>query len=334
MPFTTVSAMNLSNSAFAPLHISTGNIPERDRVAIWREVIGRKIVRVDIEPLEDHPFHVDASLFALPGLGLMSAAMSEFRLERSRELVADGNNEFRLVVNISGAETVVQNGKEVTLGVGDAVLVSMAETGGIVRSSPGQRVGFNIPYNTLAPLISDVEAARMRRIGCETPALRLLMSYIGVLQNEGAVATPELRRLVVSHINDLVALAVGATRDAEVIARCYGLRAAQLHAIMRDITENIGRSELSIDAIARRHQLGTRYIQRMFEADGTTFSEFVMGQRLSRALRMLADPRLADQRIADIAEVCGFSDPSYFDRRFRRIYGVTPSDIRARRQKM
>ena len=322
--------MTSATSRFAPVRFSTADIPERDRVAVWREVIGRKIVRVDIEPLRDRPFHVDASLHVLPGLGIMSAGMSEFRLARTPELVADGNADLRLAVNISGAETVVQRGREVALGAGDAILVSMAETGSIVRPAPGQRFGFNIPFNVLAPLVSNVEAAGMRRIPRETPALRLLMSYVGVLRDEDALATPELRRLVVSHIHDLLALVIGATRDAEAVAQGRGARAARLRAIMVDIGENLGRGDLSIDVIARRHRLGTRYIQRLFETDGTTFSEFVIGQRLSRSRRMLSDPRLANRTIGDIADACGFSDPSYFGRRFRQFFGVTPSDIRAR----
>ena len=244
-------------SNFAPVRFSTADIPERDRVAVWREVIGRKIVRVDIEPLRDRPFHVDASLRVLPGLGIMSARMSAFRLARTPELVADGNADLRLAVNISGAETVVQRGREVTLGAGDAILVSMAETGSIVRPAPGRRFGFNIPRSVLAPLVTNVEAARMRWIPRETPALRLLMGYVGVLQDEDALATPELRRLVVSHIHDLAALVIGATRDAEAVAQGRGARAARLRAIMVDIAENLGRSDLSIDVVARRHQLGT-----------------------------------------------------------------------------
>jgi AraC-like DNA-binding protein len=313
----------------APVRFSTADIPERDRVAVWREVIGRKVVRVDIEPLHDRPFHVDARLYGLPGVGIMSAQMSEFRLARSPALVADGNDDLRLAVNTSGAETVVQRGRELALGAGDAILVSMAETGSILRSSPGQRFGFNIPLNVLAPLVTDVEDAAVRLIPRDTPALRLLMSYVGVLRDEAAMATPELRRLVAAHIHDLVALALGATRDAEAVAQGRGARAARLRAIRLDIAENLGRGDFSIDLVARRHRLGTRYIQRLFETDGTTFSEFVIGQRLSRSHRMLSNPRLANRTIGDIAGACGFSDPSYFGRCFRRFYGVTPSDVRA-----
>ena len=320
--------MTSAINAFAPVRFSTADFPERDRVAAWREVVGRKIVRVDIGPLQDRPFFVDASLHGLPGLGVMSAKMSEFRLARPADLLADGNDDLRLTVNVSGAETVVQRGREVVLGAGDATLVSMAETGTIVRSAPGERHGFNIALKALAPLVTKVEDAVACRIPRQTPALRLLMSYIDVVRDDDALATPELR-LVATHIQDLVALAIGATREAEAVALERGALAARLLAIKADIAENVGRGDLSVTVLARRHGLGTRYVQRLFETDGTTFSDFLVGQRLSRAHRMLSDPRLAHRTIGDIADACGFFDPSYFGRRFRQFYGVTASDVRA-----
>jgi AraC-like DNA-binding protein len=71
-----------------------------------------------------------------------------------------------------------------------------------------------------------------------------------------------------------------------------------------------------------------RYVQRLFEAAGTTFSEFLIGQRLARAYRLLRDPGYSRAAISTIAYDVGFGDLSYFNRRFRRLYGFTPRDVR------
>ena len=70
------------------------------------------------------------------------------------------------------------------------------------------------------------------------------------------------------------------------------------------------------------------YIRKLFEGDGTSFSQFVLGRRLMRAHRMLTDRRWADRSIAWIAFEVGFGDLSYFNRTFKRFYGNTPSDVR------
>jgi AraC-like DNA-binding protein len=53
------------------------------------------------------------------------------------------------------------------------------------------------------------------------------------------------------------------------------------------------------------------------ESDGTSFSEYVLNQRLENAHRMLSDERFAGRSISQIADI-GFGDLSYFNRTFRR----------------
>jgi AraC-like DNA-binding protein len=60
-----------------------------------------------------------------------------------------------------------------------------------------------------------------------------------------------------------------------------------------------------------------------------TFSEYVVGHRLARAHRMLNDPRHSKHTISAIALMVGFGDLSYFNRTFRRRFGMSPSDVRA-----
>jgi AraC family transcriptional regulator len=47
--------------------------------------------------------------------------------------------------------------------------------------------------------------------------------------------------------------------------------------------------------------------------------------RITNALRQL---RETDLTIAEIAAKCGFSDQSYFDRRFRQAFGKSPREWR------
>ena len=71
-----------------------------------------------------------------------------------------------------------------------------------------------------------------------------------------------------------------------------------------------------------------RYLQRLFESDGGTFSAFLLAQRLASAHRMLTQPKFARCSVSVIAYDAGFGDLSYFNRCFRQRYGATPRDIR------
>jgi transcriptional regulator GlxA family with amidase domain len=121
---------------------------------------------------------------------------------------------------------------------------------------------------------------------------------------------------------------MGATRDATEIAKNRGLAAARLREIKSDIAANLSRDLLSVMDIALRQRVTPRYVQLLFENEGTTFSEYVRNARLNRAYRMLMDPLLADRSISAIAFDTGFNDLSYFNKAFRRRFGGTPSDVR------
>ena len=58
-------------------------------------------------------------------------------------------------------------------------------------------------------------------------------------------------------------------------------------------------------------------------------SRYVLGQRLTQVHRMLVDPHQAHRAISTIAYDVGFGDMSTFNREFRRLFGATPSDVRA-----
>jgi AraC-like DNA-binding protein len=108
-----------------------------------------------------------------------------------------------------------------------------------------------------------------------------------------------------------------------------GLKAARLHAIKEDILAHLGESGLSVAAIAARHGIGPRYVRRLFEQEGITFSEFLLSARLERAHLMLTGPQFGHRTVASIAYSAGFADLSYFNRAFRKRYGLTPSEARA-----
>jgi uncharacterized membrane protein YkvA (DUF1232 family)/AraC-like DNA-binding protein len=122
-------------------------------------------------------------------------------------------------------------------------------------------------------------------------------------------------------------MALGASHNGAAIANCREMGAARLKAIKADILENLG-DELTVTAVALRQGITPRYIQMLFEIEGATFSEYVLGQRLIRAYGMISDPRFAGLNITTVAFASGFGDLSYFNRTFRRRFGTTPSELR------
>src|SRR5439155_12305429 len=116
---------------------------------------------------------------------------------------------------------------------------------------------------------------------------------------------PGIGRLTVAHVYDLVALAIGATRDAAELASSRGLRAARLRAAKADIAANLGSRDLSVTTVAKRQGITPRYLHMLFEAEGTSFSQFVLKQRLALVHNMLADWRFDHLTITAVAYAAG-----------------------------
>jgi transcriptional regulator GlxA family with amidase domain len=154
------------------------------------------------------------------------------------------------------------------------------------------------------------------------------LSYARFLASEKTLSNPELAWMAATHLRDLFALVVGASRDAGFVAEGRGLRAARLQAIKRLVTDRLGDGGLSVGAVAARHRVSPRYVQRLFEGEGTTFTEYVLEQRLARVRAMLDDPRYAGWTVTAIALAAGFGDLSHFNRCFRRCYGASPTELR------
>ena len=167
----------------------------------------------------------------------------------------------------------------------------------------------------------------MRPVPGNCGALKLMEDYANWLLHVGDV-DQQLLNLSVRHIQDLLALAIGPAADFAETARARGLRAARLKLAKSWIAANSHRQDLSVATLATHLNVTPRYVQRLFEADGTTFSEFLLLQRLARAHRLLCEPSASTAAISTIAYDVGFGDLSYFNRRFRRHYGVTPREVR------
>jgi AraC-like DNA-binding protein len=307
---------------------STDDIPEADRVAIFREIVSRQMLRHDMVPSGDHPFHVHGIARPLPGGVFAVWSMgSPHVIRRTREFLSDGDDSllFQWTNSVRSAEHL---GPEVALGPGDAILFSCSEPRTIGLPTPFETVTLKVPRKALGPLLSGPDACLGRPVSSDSAALRLLLRYLEGLRQESSAVTTELQELAVAHVCDLLAIVFGATRDAAEIAKKRGVRAARLLAVKADIDRNLAHGCLSSSDVAARHGMTPRSLQMLFEEEGTTFTEFLRERRLRRAHRMLISRRFNGDRIVDIAFACGFGDVSYFNRQFRAHYGATPSDVR------
>jgi AraC-like DNA-binding protein len=309
--------------------ISTQDFPDNKRLAMWREVYGRGVTQVDIEPIGDAPFHADAAFSLLPGVSIVAGSRSPAHYSVTPELAGRGRDIIAVSMLRRGVASATQFGKDVIKGVGSASVLTPDDPSTSTLHTDGSFITLALNRPAILARVPDLSAAFGQPIPSENAALRLLIRYLDVLLPGNELESPDIAHSVSAHIIDLAALALGARGDSAEIARQRGARAARMSAMRADIMGQLGNSDLSTDMMALRHGISPRYLRRLFEQDGSSFSAFVLVERLAKAHLMLMDRRYLHLNIAQIIHESGFGDISYFNRAFRRRYNATPSDIRA-----
>jgi AraC-like DNA-binding protein len=318
--------MPVDDAGFAPTRFSTDAFSEAQRLPRWREEFGRALVGVDIEPLyPERPFQAEAVMRALPGVRVALSNSSAAYYERTRGLAAESDGSIGMIVNLGPTAAASQLGESLELSTGDAAAVLTEQAGKLTGTG---HLGILLPRDVLASRVDDLDSAVMRLIPSSTEPLRLLVSYLKLVQAEVMLATPELRQAVVSHIHDLVALALGANRNTRE-SGLGAVVAARLAAALADINRSFTEPGLTLAAVALRQGVSPRYLQRLFEESGMSFTARVNEMRLQRAFALLNREHNRGRPISEIAWQAGFSNVSHFNRLFRARFGDTPTGIRA-----
>lgn len=301
-------------------HFSTYQLPSAERLPALRELFDQA-VQLEIDAAPGHA--VEMTMTRVPGVrrARMLSSLTA-RMTRPTSMLADGEDTVCLMMKTGGHLALTQGRREAVPQIGDGVLLVYREPASL-QFVAASYLSVRVPFSALA-LAGNVGAAAARCIPRETQALSLLRGYLAQMPDD--MADPQLVRLYVTHIYDLISLAIGATEEGRQIANQRGVRAARREAIKADLIRDPG---LSLDRLAAQHGISPRYVQMLFEGVGTTFSEFALERRLDAARSMLTSPRYEAWSVIAIALEAGFGDVSYFNRRFKRRFLMTPTDLRA-----
>nr|WP_302649784.1 AraC family transcriptional regulator [uncultured Agathobaculum sp.] len=159
--------------------------------------------------------------------------------------------------------------------------------------APGQR-----EVRTLLAQI--VQACQTPRLGSQLAVKAALLGIVAVCARSGLIEGRQMRP------------------NADYKAR-------QLKGIVGYLGEHFA-EPLTLSAVAAQFGLSPQYFSTFFRENfGRTFTQHVNSLRIEQAARLL---RETDLPVMEIAFNVGFDNFSYFIKRFREVYGVSPSHYR------
>ncbi|MBS7544215.1 AraC family transcriptional regulator [Ancylobacter oerskovii] len=309
------------------VELSTDALGGRDREELIRDYYGRICMRLDLVPVDGNEMRFNSVTTLLPGMSVTRGAVAPMAWERTQALMADGNDDLA-VSWIAGGWRFESRRAHALETVPGAPCIMPLDRAWRAEARQGEwTVCVQLSRRLLEPLVRHVEDVAPDALRPDAPETRLLFDYLQAVSR--TPLTPRLAPLVSQHIADLLAAALGTTREVEEIVAGRGVRAARLRAIKQYIEENVANARLSAEMVGRHLGMSPRYVRRLFAETGGSLSDYVTDRRLALIHGRLGDPRFAGQPIADIAFGLGLVEPSTFYRRFKARYGLTPSEVRA-----
>ena len=294
-----------------------------DPLREWQERYSRTGTRLGFNPETDAPFYSSVEpIFDTPRI--VRGTLSPGLLFRDRKMVNDGDDNVSLVVCLGRSLTINHRKREACLARSEAILFQADAPG-----SAGTRQPFAVLEVSTAQPEWESRNARpgdvlMNVINRNSQALAFLLAYIRALAKSALPSAAKAHQVVSRHLIDLVILAATEQSLGESQMDC--VVAARRAAVLDYITSHFCDPNLSGPRLAEKLGISQRYLQRLLEVTGKTFTEHVNELRLDRAFSLLVTKGV-NERVSDIALDVGYSDLTTFYSHFKSRFGDTPRGV-------
>ena len=188
--------------------------------------------------------------------------------------------------------------------------------------APGDRcLAFHIAPQVFEDTVAAAGGARTTFDRPALPPVPRLMPILAAAESARDAKDSGAFEEIVLHLSGVVAALLAPARRMIFSARDERRVTLAARRIEADAD-----GKLTIAALAREAAMSPYHFLRTFrQAIGVTPHQYVLRTRLTRAALRLRD---GDEPVAAIAYDAGFNDLSTFNRRFRRVMGVTPGGYR------
>ncbi len=227
---------------------------------------------------------------------------------------------FALIRVRSGRGWLHHRGGEVSLRADECVLLDGREPCALIFEHGSDILWFQLPVDCVESYLPDPQVAVAVPLGSRQSWSGTLREVMDTIHADAGASPPYL---VARNLCTALALTVDAI---EVRSTAHSRKTFK--SLQRTLAELASTCNVTVAEIAHAHGISLRYVHAIFSANGTSCGRELIRVRLGRAQRLLLDPAESARSIDDIAWQCGFSDAGHFRRRFRALFGVSPSAMR------
>ena len=271
-------------------------------------------------------------------------AVKLFSFPQEKTFPLNWHERLELFIAVEGKGGFRMGNRTVHFAAGDMLVVDVRSLHGLVDLRAPETRGIVISFmpELVCTLASpDCDSQYLTPFFCQSdttdPALRRGDPY-------SAPVHAALRKLVACYFNPgpdrqfeagckaylleilyLLSLHFGFSPEAQAVYMQRRRLAERLRTLQSWLADHYAEKISVSDAASLCAMSESKFMKAFKKATGSTFVNYVTQIRLSQSLHML---RQGDAPISEIAARVGFSDQSYFDRRFKERFLQTPIEYR------
>ncbi|MCA1362981.1 helix-turn-helix domain-containing protein [Bradyrhizobium sp. IC3069] len=309
----------------------TAGVRSAEQFAYYREAICQAFMNLTPEPAAALGFPASVEHVRLGGAAINRVSFPEHVVRRSAaDIAASDRSCFYLNLKLGGRCRIQQDGREISLSPGQVGIFASDRQFALLhdRGPQLQVASFWVPSEALRerlPASLDVTAGRVS----DDPFVGHLIAETARTLTDGALRmTEDAGERLFRVLIELVAVSLSRQSRAGT-AESESLVDATTLALKRAIHRRLREPGLSVANVAAAVGISERYVHKLLARSGSSFTDYVIDQRLDGAARDLRNPAMAERAIGLIAFDWGFSDLSHFTRRFKQRFGCRPRDWRA-----
>jgi AraC-like DNA-binding protein len=310
------------------LLIDTAAVPARERVDFWSESSYGPYHPLQIRSAAKGKFWARMWRYELGPLGVFRIVAAGNTMIRTSRAIAAGDPEcVHVSVILAGQLNAAQSGRHCVARAGDMMSYETSHPVILQADHPFETLVVQIPRRLLgrhAEKIGNLTA--VKRSGSERlpRATAAYLSRVAHRLEQGSLALTDAPRTA-ERVLDLTRSLYADGAGGEPPSRS---RAEILLNVESFIEANIGDPLLDPEHIARATFISTRYLHKLFAAEGTSVCRWIRASRLEGCRHDLLDPALHDDTILTIASRWGLTSPQHFCRLFHSTYGCSPREFR------
>jgi AraC-like DNA-binding protein len=272
-------------------------------------------------------FRAGLTSYNLANVLVIDGYSSAETLDRSARTIARSNiDHISLTVHTQGGFSLEAEGRASEVTTGDICVLDLTRRSRL--RAPGYKsLTLVLPRGLLEPHVANLDALHGKILPKGNSLNMMLAAHMRLLHAQAPSLTPSDIHAAAHGTAAMIAAFAGASGDGRDLIAEVAVDAS-LKTCRKVIDANLHDPWLGPEFLCDRLGVSRAKLYRLFDQLGGV-TLYIQRRRLMRAYRLIADPAFAHERISAIANRCGFSNVSAFNRAFRQAYAMSPTELRA-----